>query len=332
MPQEPKTWRDMLLKIIENSDQRARIAEALDVTEKTIGRWATGINTPKISTMVGLIEVIPSWYREAFSNLVIAEFPEMTKRVEATGLSLEETVSDIQSVLYDRVLHERIHAFSPVSQWGMSMLILQQCASQLDTDRTGIIAIVTKCAGPPPIKQLRNEYMEVSSFWPGEISKQRFFRGSESIAGAVVESLQPLVVNNTKQGGERIEPQVEGINSFAIYPILSFGNIAGCLVILSSEFNHFTSRRIELLRRYSELLSLAFPDGEFYAAEQIQLQIVPEHAVQLLMLERMQQLVYKELTQAEQHDQYLDRHEAEQRVLKRMLQQGEHRSEPGPTE
>src|SRR5207237_4851624 len=59
--------------------------------------------------------------------------------------------------------------------------------------------------------------------------------------------------------------------SVAVCPILRAHEIAGCLLISSTQYGFFTPPRLTLLQRYADLLALVFEPDEFYALQQVEL-------------------------------------------------------------
>lgn len=321
---EPRSWRDVLRKIIQDPKERRSLAKALDVDARTLDRWAEGVSNPRSHNLLQLIDALPS-YRFILAKLIPEEFPDFTQRREASEVVIEDTIPDIASGLYDRVLQDRTtNIMSPMVQWGICTLILQLFVSQLGSNRSGVAAILAQCMPPSAgekVRSLREQYQQYGLTWKGA-TRGRYFLGAESLAGAVVSSCQPEVYNDIKQEHLPLVYQLQEVNAIAAYPIQQAGRVAGCVLTLSTEQNFFTRLRMDLVRKYSNLLSLAFREHEFFPREDIDLQVMPEAAVQLLYLSTFNERVNEELNRAERHHSEMKRPQAEHLVLQQFLEGG----------
>ena len=320
---ETRSWREVLRKIIQDPKERRRLAQILDMDTRTLDRWADGTSNPRSHNLLQLLEALPT-YRYTLTTLITQEFPEFMQRIEASEVTVEETIASIGSDLYERVLAERTNAFSPLVRWNLCTLLLQHFVSQLDSNRTGVAAILAQCIPTPQgeeqkVRSLREQFIEYSTAWVGA-TRGKYFLGAESLAGAVVTSCQPQIYNDTKQEHFPLVHSTQEVNSIAAYPIQLGGQIAGCLLAFSTQQNFFSKLRLEVIRRYSNLLTLAFQEREFYKLEDIDLQIMPEGAVQLLFLSSFNERVNDLLSQAEHHGTAMKRLQAEQLVLHQFLE------------
>ena len=58
------------------------------------------------------------------------------------------------------------------------------------------------------------------------------------------------------------------------------GKVAGSLLVLSTQRDHFLPTRCKLIESYAELIALAFAPEDFYEPRQINLGILPPYEVQ----------------------------------------------------
>jgi hypothetical protein len=78
------------------------------------------------------------------------------------------------------------------------------------------------------------------------------------------------------------------MRSAVAWPLQREGKLAGCLRIVSTQRDYFTSTRLSFVEVYANTLALSFRDNEFYPLPSISLQDVPvlseqkqqEHIVQ----------------------------------------------------
>ncbi len=330
---EPRSWREILRKVIQDPKERRQLAQTLEIDARTLDRWAEGTSNPRAHNILPLIDALPT-YRYALTKLIAEEFPDVAQRLETAELSIEETVPDISSVLYDRVIAERANAsFSPLVRWSICTLVMQQFVNQLDSNRTGVAAILAQCVPPQThetnVRSLREHFLEYSTAWTGT-KRGVYFLGAESLAGAVTSTCQPQVYNDVKQEHFLLFHHTEDANSIAAYPVQSSGRVAGCLLAFGTQQNFFSKVRFDLVRQYSNLLSLAFQEQDFYRLEDIDFQIMPQAGVQLLFLSTFNERVNEVLSRSEHQHTSMKRSQAEQVVLQQFIEEGDiHDSESG---
>jgi len=325
MQAEPRSWREILGQAIEDRNEKKRIAQELNIDARTLDRWANGANSPRIYQLKPLIDALPK-YRYSLIRLLSEEFPEVAERLETPSeIVVDETAPDIVSFFYERALAERTHAFSPLTQWGICTLLLQQCAAQLDSDRNGVAAFLVQCVAPGAdnkVRSLHEQYSEYSTAWTAK--RTQYYLGAESLAGVVVSTAQPVVYNDAKQEHFALLYYSDAANSIMAYPLLLYGGVAGCLLVFSTQQNFFTRVRFDLVRKYSNVLTLAFRESDFYALEDIELHLMPEAGIQLVYLSTFNEQVYEEMSRAEQSGTPLTRKQAEHVVVQRFLEGDKH--------
>ena len=75
--EESRTWRDLLARIINDPQEKRRIADALGVNPTTLVRWVRGDATPRQQSLQGLLEVVPQ-YRARLLPLIAQAFDEFS--------------------------------------------------------------------------------------------------------------------------------------------------------------------------------------------------------------------------------------------------------------
>ncbi len=324
MQSEPRSWREALGKIIQDAQEKRRLAKTLGLDARTLDRWADGTSNPRVSNLIQLIDALPA-YRHTLTRLVADEYPDVANRRELGEMTLEEIDPEISPVLYDRILRDRVSELTPLTRWGICKLVLEHCVHHLDSNRSGVAAVLAQCVQPAhseeKVRGLREEFLEFSRSWPLDRRKARYILGAESLAGIVVSSYQPAIYNDLKQEQIPVRPVAADVISVVTYPIVSYGRVAGCLQMLSVQANYFSPVRIDLVRKYANLLSLAFLEREFYTREDLDLQLMPEASAQLLFLSSFNDRVNQELSRAEQEGRQIDRQQAERLVLQQFLEQ-----------
>ncbi len=326
MQKEPSTWREVLARVIEDVQEKRRLAKLLGIDVRTIERWTEVGSKPRLQNFRTLIEALPQ-YRYILVKLIGEEFPDIAERLDV--VDVEDTIPDIPSTVYARVLEEYVNATHPLAVWEIRRLILQQVVRQLDTGRSGVATLLAQCVAPIPsydsrVRTLREHLFQASTTWPTMISNTSiYFLGAESIAGSVVSRCQPITYNDTKQEHFLLSHEAKNItrhtNSLLAYPLQRAGRVAGCLLVFSTQQHFFSDLRFAVIKRYCDLLSLTFRDVDFYALEEIELTTMPEAEIQLLFLSTFNDKVSSILLSAQQQQKTMSRSQAEQIVLHTFL-------------
>lgn len=317
--QEPRSWRQFIGKVIEDPKEKRRLAEACQVDARTLERWANGMSNPRSHNILQLIEALPQ-YRQSLIAFISEEFPDISQRLEMSEVFIEEARPDIAPIVYDRVIANRASAFSPITQWGMRSLVLQSCVSQFDAQKQGIAAFLFQCAQSRDARivrslRLESHYCEYSRTWEGPKHSGDLFVGRESLAGIVISAGKPEIYQESEQIHSLDFYHTEAIRSVGSYPIRFDGKTAGCLIVLTQTSQFFSTSKITLLKKYADLLALAFREEEFYSQDEIRLHIMPETPLLASLLHEP----VKNLLNAEPG---LSRREAEQYIVDQWLLRG----------
>src|SRR5579859_148303 len=317
--EEVQTWRELLCKIINDPTEKQLIAGSLHVHPNTLTRWATGQSNPRVDYLRALLESFPH-YREQFIPLLIAAFPDFradnTQPQEALPL-------EIPSTFYGRVLNA--HTTSPpiLRASTVCILILQQIIAQFDPEGQGIAALVAQCVPPKlgerKVRSLRITLGRGTPPWRSHLENQSQFFGAESQAGQALTLGRYIAVHNLA-ARERLFPIPQFLleESSIAYPILQAERTSGCLCVASTRSNTFSQERLDLLRSYVDLMTLAFEPGEFYALSDIELGIMPTADIQKPLLATFQRRVAQYIIQANQENRSLSRVNVERRVWKEL--------------
>jgi hypothetical protein len=271
----PQTWRELLLEIITHAPkERDRAAAFLNVAPYTIDRWASGKVTPRPENLQRLPGAFPD-YREAFEQLIEAEQrPEITVALSsASGLKIP-----LEYVLHS--LHAYTAVRDPDSIWSMRKEVLENLLQHIcGREALGLDLSIVSCLPPgrddQPVRSLCEIFGLGTSPWQETFSPRLLFLGRESLAGWVVEKGEPGFIQDMREPG--LLPFRKGSHeqSAAAYPIQREGNIAGCLLVVSSSPNIWTKIRLSYVEVYSWLAALSFRDQEFYPRSRIRLRQIP---------------------------------------------------------
>jgi len=318
--QEPSTWRELLGKVIQDPQERQRIAIELGINPATLIRWTHNESNPRPQNLHQLLNAIPNQYRALFLELVEEEFKDFSD-VRKDYLVTSESLS-IPSEFYTRVFHTYGTLPKALRFSSLCDLILQQALEQLDPQRLGMAIIVVRLLPPSrgnKIRSLRESIGRGTLPWESNLEQYAILLGAESLAGYAVMFYHLIVNQNLREEQSRF-PGYRGLGeeSAAACPIILKGNIAGSLLVSSTQPNYFLPSRLTLIERYTELIALAFEPEEFYEPERIELGIVPPQYVQQPYLSRFQQRFLEIMTQAAGNQHPISTNQAEQMVWQQL--------------
>lgn len=283
-----QTWRSLLGNIIDDRDERQRIAEVSGIRQNTLLAWAQGEADPHPHTLWALLSGVPV-HRQRMIELIIEEFPGFIYSAPAEeaspGQSMWSTLrKGIPPAFYDRVLYSYSTTPPELQFWSICELVLQQALIQLDPERLGMVISVSVCMPPVQGNKVRClwERVEVGTPpWQAYLDDRTAFLGAESLVGYAVTSGYPAVIQDLKTNPDHLPARpAENRGSAAAYPLLRAGLIAGCLLVSSTQVDYFTPTRLSLIESYSRLVLLAFNSEESYDRESIALGVMPSNEVQ----------------------------------------------------
>ncbi len=278
--QNIRTWRELLGKIIKDPQDKQRLAITLAVNPGTLGRWINGESTPRPNTLRLLVEALPA-YSEQLLELMALEFGgDVMKEVGVDTAALE-----IPSAFYAHIMSLYATSQRPTRFISLVDAILQQGVQQLDPHRRGMELTVVQCMSPGcdgKVYSLHEKLGRGTRPWQRDLEQRACFLGIEALAGYVVSTGRQLAMQRGIDDGALFPAKwMEGEESAMAYPIMLADRIAGCLLASSTQRNYFLSQIAQrLIKEYAQLLSLAFPEEEFYALSSIHLGKMPSYEVQ----------------------------------------------------
>lgn len=319
---EQQAWRTLLGQLTADRADRQSISEQSGISLLTLQRWVEGKSDPRPVNLQMLLAVLPD-HREALLKLIRVEYPTFTYSAAAETVVPESTARSIHAgripaAFYDRVVYTYATTPPELLFWTICSLTLQQALIQLDPDQLGMQITVTKCMPPRRGGKVRClwKLVEVGTPpWRGDLTQTTLFLGTESLAGYVVASCSPAIVQRLRENPDSFPARkVKHSQSAACYPLLRAGSIAGSMTVTSTELDYFTAPRLSLIESYSRLLMLAFQHEELYDREAIELVMMPPDEVQRAHLSTFRQRV-NALIEGES----LSMVEAEQRVREQVI-------------
>ena len=313
--QELASWRELLGKIIADSHERQRIANMLGVNPITLTRWVNNESKPRPQNLRQLLDALPE-YHSLLLELIATEFEGFSS--SAIENAVEDPQQEIPSVFYSRVLHTRATTARVLRFSSICNLVLQQALVQLDPHRVGMAVIVVRFMPPSRknrIRSLRESIGWGMPPWKSELDQEAILLGAESLTGYAIMSGR-IVVNQNLKMGPSLFPAYRGEweESAVAAPITFEGNIAGSLLVSSTQPDYFVLSQLNLVTSYADLIGLAFGSEEFYGPECIDLYLLPPPAEQRGHLSRLRQRLIDIMMQARRNSQPIHLMEAEQLV------------------
>ena len=289
---EVTAWRKLLENITADAQERQRLANELGVNPITLTRWASGETNPRQENLRRLLKALPA-QQEALSQLLAEEFP-------AFDMPAEEGRSEhIPGEIYSRILNMYVNTLEAQRSWYISDLIVQLALGQLDPNHLGMAITIAQCMPPSggagKVRSLRQNAGRGTPPWNTYLDQAVLFLGIESLAGYAV-SVGHLVTLQSRTEQTQVSVRWEEWEESAVAsPILLGGRVAGCLIVSSTQPGYFLEFRQNLIRQYTELLTLVFRSEEFYAFQDIELGLMPSDELQIPRFSQFRQRVSRVL-------------------------------------
>ena len=308
--QEVRSWRELLGRIMSDSQEKQRIAEALNVNPITLVRWAENKSNPREDKLRPLLDALPQ-YRKQLGALITEEYPHVVIDGPPTEIDLRE----IPASFYAQALRTYTTSLPILRSSAVCTLILQQILEHLDPHLLGMIAGIIQCVPPAPgqkVRSLRSTLGRGTASWQNYTGTYTVFLGAESQSGSAVSTGHPIVVQSHEEK-VRLYPthhfRLE--ESSAAYPILLSNRIAGCLCVSSTQPDYFSPDHLNLIQGYVDLVALTFNDDEFFDLGSIELGVMPPRDLQRPRIAHFQQRVIQRMIQLLPGGRFLRRPEAE---------------------
>jgi transcriptional regulator with XRE-family HTH domain len=311
---EPQTWRTVLGAIVENVQERRRIATLLSISPVTLTRWANSESNPRAHNLQQLLSELPE-HAPTLLKLIQEEFPEFT---EQSSEEEEEPLAYPYPQFYANVLQAVVSTAPMLRFWTICNLILQQSLQQLDPYQLGMTVTIIDCTPPGPeskVRSLRIHLGQGTRPWDRNWGRWPYLLGIESLSGYVVATGHALAIQGSKDDHLYYPTlPVEMLNSAYATPIRHIDGIAGCLCICSTQRHYFTQSRQNLIQNYANLLTLAFDAEHFYEPASIELGVMPSEDVQKSYFANFHQRLIDILKEAAEQGLAISQQVAEQRV------------------
>jgi len=313
--EEPQSWRKFLGVIVEDMQERLRIARAIGVNPITLVRWVTGVSSPRLRILRNLLDVLSPEQNEELTQLLLLEYPTLMQQ----DAVVEEEESMIPATFYAKALETYTNNPIFLRTSVISVIILQQMLEQLDPQQVGLAILIAQCVPPSAdtVRSVRIILAQGSGPWKS-IEHCTQFCGIESQIGHAVQEQRPIITQSRKERENWYPAHLHSERSAVAAPIRLSDRVAGGVGLLSVREQYFSPEKINLVLAYAELLVLAFEHYDFYAANQIELGVMPPFKRQKPHLEQFQLRVRNYIVQAVRKQELLTRSHAEMVVWQEM--------------
>jgi hypothetical protein len=230
----------------------------------------------------------------------------------------EVSSEQISAEFFAHVLNIRTTTTESLRFWRISDEVLKQALLQLDPNRLGMAVMLIQCMPPSPIdgkiRSLRERTGKGTPPWTTDLEHDVLFLGLESLSGYSIEVRHIVSDDDLRQSKPFPAVQDSYEVSAAAHPIRFEGRIAGCLLASSTQPKYFSQERLNILATFSDLISLAFDDEDFYPASAIELRVMPKLEIQRPILTNFRQRMTTKFQQAAQQPQQLTNAQIEMQV------------------
>lgn len=317
--QEAVDWHAVLQKIIQPPKERQRLAAALGVNVITLIRWAKAGSRPQPSSLVLLVKFVQPHQRSELLHALLIAYPDLQDKF------MEETAEFVPSIFFRQVLKERASINEILRPWQISTMILDEALRLLDPNRLGMAVTAALCMPPVngEILSLREQGGRGTAPWNADLEQKLIFLGLNSLAGHVVQKGKADSipdVENEKYIPAFAYPEKQEVSAGAA-PIWLEGKIAGCLLAASTQRDHFTQMRMDLLVTLANIFTLALNSSDFYEHRQVRLRYIPEPPIQNDYLKVFRTNVTQLMAEAGRNGELLSAAEAEKRAWRKIEEQ-----------
>jgi transcriptional regulator with XRE-family HTH domain len=308
---DTSSWQDLLKDIISNPVEREQLAKAVGVRPVTLYRWMTSESSPRPHNLRQLLSALPYEQRNRMAALL-----EKAK-LDFSESSMSDSPDQLEFPFVRQVLELRATTPDVVLFWTLCHKVFQHALRRLDPERIGMSIRVVLCMPPGSdgkIHSLRESVGQGTPPWRDELEQDAIFLGAESLAGYVVTSCRPAVVQDLASENFRLPAhRAEHELSAVAAPILYSSQVAGCVLVSSTQTDYFdSSSRLSLITDYTQLIALAFKPEQFYPPEWLELRVMPSFDAQRVLLTSFRERVIALMKEAIKEERPLTHTQAEQ--------------------
>ena len=248
-----------------------RIANEMNVAENTIYRWMNGRSEPRPANLKNLLEVLPEHVSD-LTYVINHTFPGLLE-------SLSPGLREVQKDIYRHVMEfVTTMVDDDARQWQITQAIFENALQHFDPERRGLAVTYAKLmpAREDGIHSLVETTMRGNDPWPYALENHAYL-GSTTLAGAAAIFDRFQTWDNFSES-ERFQVEIDEFErSACAFPVTRSGRISGVLIVSSTEFGMFNNPiACQAVIEYAKLLSLAFPEKDFYPFSLLNLRPMPD--------------------------------------------------------
>lgn len=301
--QGPQPWRDQLRQRVADPRERERLAHALTVNAITLHRWAKGTSNPRPEKLQRLLEILSLKGNDQLLRI----FNEGSSHY----LPLQDEIMTTKEIIipadfYAHILLQSRTTHKDIFFTTLCGFILSQAITQFDLHHKGIAIIVAKCMPPSrgKVRSLRETIGSGTSPWGSDLHQSFRLLGAESLVGNAISGDGAMTNADLSDPSSRAagyRDQWEA--SAAATPIMRAGEIAGALLVSSTQPDYFDEPLKDLLLQYAGLFATIFETNEFYPIQHLALSALSSYEKQRPLLDNFQGRVSKIMAEraASQH-------------------------------
>ncbi|MBV9232164.1 MAG: GAF domain-containing protein [Chloroflexi bacterium] len=306
------TWHELLGQIIEDPQEKQRIALEMRISPITLVRWANKESKPRDENMRLLLKALPRDFYKLFAQLIAEDFPNLSLDNTMTAHLLQEPPPEF----YARVLSAYTSTPEPLYTQTMYDLILQQTIEHLDPERQGMSVSIVRCVRPLHSVKVRS-LRQVSGIgtppWHRDLEQETIFLGAESLAGTAVINCRLACVQSREEQSS-FAHWTEYEHSAAAYPLMRRTKVGGCLLASSALPHYFSKTHLSLVEYYANLTALALEPEDFFDLKDIQLGVMPHYTAQEPYFRHFSRRVTQKFAEAAVERKLMTLREAQTRV------------------
>ncbi len=318
--QDQRTWQELLGELLQDSQEKQRIANEMNISPATLMRWVRGESTPRARNLRMLIKALPPQYQPTLGALLLAE-------IQGEDILVQENLpEEIPSIFYRQVIQAHVNLPQAIHFSSICDTILLQALMQLDPNRNGMEITIAQCMPPSHNNIVRSMRESIGRGTPPltrELEQRTIFLGAESLAGYAATNGRLYTVRNREEGVNLFPVHWVGPEESAVAcPIMRADTIAGCLLVSSIQPNYFASlSRHALVQHYADLLVIAFEQNQFYKHNILMLHAMPRYEKQRPIIHTFRNRVVQRMLSSRNGPQEMDIIQAEQQIWREIEQE-----------
>lgn len=317
---DQRTWRELLGELLQDAQEKQRLANEMNISPATLTRWVRGESMPRTHNLRMLIKALPPQYQSTLGVMLTAE-------MQGEDILLQEDLpEEIPSIFYRQVIQAHVTLPQALHFSSVCDTILLQALMQLDPNRVGMEITIVQCMPPVRdniVKSMRESIGRGTPPLTRELEQRTIFLGAESLAGYAATNGRLYTVRSREEGVNLFPVHWIGPEESAVAcPIMRADTIAGCLLVSSIQPDYFASpSRSTLIQHYADLLVIAFEQNQFYKHETLMLHSMPRYEKQGSIIHTFRSRVVQLMLRSQREQIEMDIIQAEQQIWREIEQE-----------